>query len=984
MDIEQSYKDTSGAYMRCLSKIVSIITVFSLMVIPLFAGTTGKIVGQVTDSKTGDALVGANLIITGTSLGASTDADGYYSIINIPPGTYQIEVYYVGYANHAIGNVRVNVDRTTSQSIKMSSETIEGETVLVEAERPPIEIDRTHSSSIVSAETVELMPVTEIDEVLELQAGVVSTDGRLHFRGGRAREVAYIIDGVPVSDAFSEDGGRNVVVENGMIEELEVISGTFNAEYGSAQSGVVNIVTKRPQSQFRGSLQVYTGEWLSNEEDIYIGVSDFDPAAEKDVQFSLSGPIFKEKLGFNLSGRYNDYQSLEWYERRFNTIDGWRIAAYQRWFQQHNAGQVNNNAVIRIPDSLMTGDGQRGPLRTGFNSSLNGKLVYQPHPKVTLSYQGFGSFDEFEGPSDPLNFGNDRFRRYAPDDAGTVRQWAHSHFFRFQHFPSENFFYNLAASYQRNDGEAFYTKDNDLSLFPGDPGIQLFNAFSQGGFLMGGTQGLYGGQDGRGFRDQYLVNGDFNWQIDKYNFIKAGFLVKRHFINVFSRGFRATPEWTNNQWPLQNFIDGADYEFAQYWNLLSDYWRNWENIFGTDRIVEVGRDEVALYRDFNIEPSEFAVYIQDKMELGDVIINGGLRFDMFMPNERVPVNFRTESFNLGNESNLTDATTKYQVSPRIGLSFPISSTGAFHGSYGHFFQMPSFTFMYNEPYNVLNRFQLDGRLMGNADLEAEKTIAYEIGLQQAVNDYITVDVTAYYKDFRNLLGVEQINTVDAISYRRFVNRDYGNTKGLSVDFEMRGDLISGGANYSLAYANGSASDPEALDLINTATQIGGEDVVFPQRKILPLDWDQRHSVNAFVNFSRRSNWSIGLVGFFYTGVPFSPEFVGRFDLPEREYNNAANRPNRWGLDLKAKKHLNIAGLKSSIFLQVDNLFDHLNEVNVYPTSGRAGYFAILPEEAELLLEGLEQEGLNNRQEVVVQPDFWSSPRKIQLGFEIKY
>ena len=163
--------------------------------------------------------------------------------------------------------------------------------------------------------------------------------------------------------------------------------------------------------------------------------------------------------------------------------------------------------------------------------------------------------------------------------------------------------------------------------------------------------GFYTGKDGKGYRDQYLVNGDLNWQVDRHNLIKAGFQFTQHKINVYNRQFRATPEWQNNAWPLQNELNGATMDFSD--------------------------TEYTFFQDFNIEPLEAAFYLQDKIEMGDVIVNAGLRLDLFYPNERVPIRLRTESFNLGSEQNLRNATTKYQVSPRIGISFPTLLTAIF-------------------------------------------------------------------------------------------------------------------------------------------------------------------------------------------------------------------------------------------------------------------------------------------------------------------
>jgi outer membrane receptor protein involved in Fe transport len=951
----------------------------------LFAGTTGKIAGTVKDKNTGEALIGADVVLEGTGMGSSTDADGFFAILNVPPGTYTLTVHYVGYAAHSYENIRVNIDRTSTQHVQLSPEAIEGETVVVEARRPAIEIDRTHSASIISAETVELMPVTEVEEVIALQAGVVNSGGQLHFRGGRAREVTYIIDGVPVTNSFSEEGGSLVQVQNNMIEELEVISGTFSAEYGQAQSGVVNIVTKNPASKFAANLEVYAGEWVSNKDHILLGVNNINPLSDKNLNFSFTGPIFSNKLGFVLTGRLRSYESLDWYERRFNTLDGWRIAAYRDWAQKRNIATGGGTGIIPIPDSLATGDHSRGPLRTSDFGSLQAKLIYSPSSKITLSYQGFGSYEETVGPLDPLGNGFDQFFKYAPDDFGTFQEWSYSHFFRFQHVPSDKFFYNLAASYQREDGDFFYRKDNKISRFPGDDGIQLFSATgAEGAFSLGGTTFFYTNAPGQNYIDQYLVQGDFNWQIDRYNYIKAGFSGRQIIADIYGRGFRSTPAWQNYAWPLTSEIDPAQLTYEEYWTALTEYWMIWEDSIQAERYLPVRDDEVAFYRDFQVKPREFSAYLQDKLELGDIIINGGLRLDMVDPNDYVPINYRTESFNLGASANLKKTSVKHQFSPRLGISFPISSRGAFHGSYGHFFQMPPYERMFNGPLVVLTRFQLEGRTLGIADLKAEKTNAYEIGLQQAITDEIAVDVTAYYKDFQNLLGVEQIQTIDLVTYRRFINRDYGNSKGITVDFTKRDGFVNGGINYTLSFANGSASDPAALFLITTATQVGGEDNVFPERKIRSLNWDQRHTVNAFINFVKPNNWSLGLVGFLNSGNPFSPVFVDRFDVPEREYLNAAYKPTRWNIDLKAMKHFKIAGIASSLFLKVNNLFDQLNHERVYVTTGRADQIARLPEETARLQENLATEGLFTLDEIEVVPDNFSLPRLIQIGFEVKF
>lgn len=949
--------------------------IFLLVNLNLIAGTTGKISGRVTDKQTGEGLPGANVIVKGTSWGSATDANGYFVIINLPPGSYDLTVSYIGYAAATIEKVRVSVDRTTRQDIVLTPEAISSQEVTVVAVRPAIEMDRTHSAAIINSETVELMPVTEVREVIALQSGVVSEGGELHFRGGRGREIAYLIDGIPVQNAYSQRGGSNVAVENSMIQELEVISGTFNAEYGNAQSGIVNIVTKRPASQLTGSIRTYIGDWVSNKSDIFLGIDNINPLSEKDFQFSLSGPIVQNKLGFFITGRMNDWESVYWYERRYRPADGWKIEAYKRWFREHNLEESQSSIGIYIPDSLKTGDRKRGPLNTGYSGSITSKLSYYPNSKLSLIYQFYGSYGQSQG--------GGLSRRYQPDETPTSKNWSSHHFVTIRSFPINNFFYNLTFSYQYNDGDYYYRKDNKIARYPGDSGIQPISS-SANGFSLGTTPGFYTDKDGKNYRKLFLVTGNLNWQIDNHNFLKAGFEVKKHKINRYSWGYRPTTVWANKAWPNRDLINPADYEFNDYWNFLMDYWKNWESIFDTTRYVAYADSEYYLWEDYNIEPLETAFYIQDKLELGEIIINAGLRLDAFFPNEKYPVNLRTDANSLGSETNLKKASAKYQISPRIGISFPISDRGAFHAAYGHFFQMPSFQYMYNSPLYAMTPLQLEGKRLGNADLKPEKTVAYEIGLQQEVTSSIVIDVTAYYKDFRNLLGIEMVTTIDAVGYTRYINRDYGNTKGIAVEITKKSGFLTGGINYTFAYANGSSSDPNTLYLIQSATRIGGKPVQFAERKILPLDWDQRHTLNLYANINKANNWSIGIVSFLHSGTPYSPTFVEKFDIAAREYRNLANKPFRWNVDLKAKKFVRLGGLNTTLFLKIDNLFDHLNHNNVYSSTGRADEIARLPENKELLLQQLKQEGHFTLHEVDVRPEYYSYPRKVQVGLEVYF
>jgi hypothetical protein len=224
----------------------------------LIAGTTGKISGRITE-KGGSGIPGANVLVVGTSLGAMTSLDGGFVIINVPPGTYELKVSLVGYTSVTVKQVNVTADRTTIVNASIASTAIEMQDVVVQAERPMVQKDLTATMSAVSDDQIKMLPVTNFLEVVAIQAGVVGEGNGLHIRGGRAGEVAYLIDGMSVKDPTL--GRLNTTINNDAISELNLLTGTFSAEYGNAMSGVVNIVTKEGGRDFHASLEGRTSNF---------------------------------------------------------------------------------------------------------------------------------------------------------------------------------------------------------------------------------------------------------------------------------------------------------------------------------------------------------------------------------------------------------------------------------------------------------------------------------------------------------------------------------------------------------------------------------------------------------------------------------------------------------------------------------------------------------------------------------------------------
>jgi outer membrane receptor for ferrienterochelin and colicin len=276
----------------------------------LFAGITGKLSGKIKDAETGDALVGANIVLEGTTFGAATNLEGEYVILNIPPGRYNVKVSFIGYETTKITNVVIIVDQTTLLSVELKPQTLQVGEVIVKADNPMIQKDLTSSISVINREKIEALPVTTFTELLSLQAGVVGSGSNLHVRGGRSNEVAYMIDGMLVVDPLL--GGLATQVNNDAIQEMSLLSGTFNAEYGNALSGVVNIVTRDGSDKITGKVEYRTSQF---------GIKKYSDLEESRINGSLSGPLFFSPLKFFVSAEqdkrgsylpfgYNDDKTL--------------------------------------------------------------------------------------------------------------------------------------------------------------------------------------------------------------------------------------------------------------------------------------------------------------------------------------------------------------------------------------------------------------------------------------------------------------------------------------------------------------------------------------------------------------------------------------------------------------------------------------------------------------------------------------------------
>tara|TARA_B100000902_G_scaffold78968_1_gene83687 strand:- start:2498 stop:5290 length:2793 start_codon:yes stop_codon:yes gene_type:complete len=920
-----------------LKRLLSILLCFFFLS-KLSAGITGKVYGTVTDATTGEPLIGCNVIIQGTQFGAATNLDGSYIINNIPPEKYIITATMIGYAKYNVADVIVRSDLTTTINISMTQEAISGDEITVLAERPLITKDLTASTAIIDGGMIEKLPVTEVSEVLELQAGFVQG----HLRGGRSGEVAYWVDGVPMTDVF--DGGTIVDVNTSSISEMQVISGAFNAEYGQAMSGIVNIVTKDGSDTFKGNATIYGGDFISPRSNIFTNINSFNPLSTRNLELNIEGPIIAKKLFYNFTARNIHYQGAYEGIRRFKPEN-------ISYFDQSDNFNLHR-LEIENGDTLSPGKGDSAYVPMDWNEKiyLQGKLIYNHSPFTKIKYTLINDDVQYQD--------YDRMFRYNPD--GSLRRFRTglTQLLQLNHtFSTKTFIAAGITHFNKSYRHRTFEKnESDQYVHPKLLNTQPYS------FLTGGTNlSVFSRKTGT---STFKI--DLTSQWNQQNKLKAGLEIRQHRLAYDDYSLRPPDEKASFNELIDDPFLGAPQRFP---------------------------DSTIYSSSYEFKPFEISAYFQDKLEFNELIINIGFRVDYFDPNGKIlsdpsdpsiynpikPANIYVDSNENGiwdvEESPVSfmdrskywfkDTQAKWKVSPRLGASFPFSSTGVIHFSYGHFFQIPRFEMLYMNPDFDLGQGTGNIGVVGNADLRPEKTIQGELGLQQQIAYNMALDLTAYFRDIRDLAGTrsEEITLFGgSASYNRLENSDFAYVRGIVLSLSMiETNGFSGSLDYTYQIAKGSASDPQ-----QARNAIAGGSL--PEIQLIPLNWDQRNTINLSMAYDRK-NWGLSTIGQFGSGLPYTPlstEDISSFVL------NSGKKPLTWNIDLKGY-FIPKEGI--TLFLRAQNILDRLNQYNVYDDSGSAE-FTRWKKIAESQNTG---EPVNTITDWFQNETFYSNPRRIEIG-----
>ena len=954
----------------------------------LQAGTTGKLAGRVTIKGSGEPMIGANVLINDTELGTATDAEGNYYILQVSPGKYTVRFTMIGYQDLIMKDVRIQVDLTTTINTELSESVIGMSEVVVQAERPMINTGVTYSQANISSEEVEMLPVEEFEDVIALQAGVVNSNGEIHVRGGRGGEIAYMVDGITVTDPFNS--GISVEIENNAIQELQFISGTFNAEYGQAMSGIVNIVTKDGSySKYMGSVSYNAGSYVSNDGNLFPQIGNFNLNGISDIKGNIEGPILPKKLSFFASGRFKRNNGYLYGQRIFhpNTF-AWDPEG-NNFIVDEEVGLGNGNVpgfdqdIPTFIDSLRDAD-VFDWVSMNWNEQVTAqvKFSWRVTSRMKMAYNRMYSDSKSQYYS--------HLYKWNPDGRSNYFNTRIGNLFRMDLSLSQSTFANIMLSQSTNHYRNHLSDDPEF--------------YKELDFEFSDEEGWFSDRPQLD-SNVYYVNPTIYDYTPVNNYYSGGQSMGAYNRKSMVNTFKA--ELTSQLNAGHQFKTGFEYRVTNITLTditiqLSDYTDNnptYQNPLYSPTNDSYGKD--------GRNPREMSFYVQDKMEADNIVANFGLRYDYFDPqwktvndlrdpNHRVPLKPINQYFDLDGDGEISedemyngnrktdedrllsneygdpwyeDVDPKTQISPRFALAFPITDKGYLHFSYGHFFQNPGFSFLYTNPEFEVPPSSGVGTTMGNANMKPQRTTQYEVGFSQQFGQDLGIEVTGYFKDIRNLNSTKIVQSfVAGDRYGLYINKDYANSRGITVAVSKRPrGPFSGNIDYTYSISEGNASDPAAAFYDEQAN-------IEPEKVLVPLDWDQRHTLNATMTYHPIKNSGISVVASYGSGLPYTTEYIG----VRTSFENNAREPATYNLDMRSYYNFILLNkFQISAHINIYNFFDTQNELTVYNDTGRSTY-TLLP----TYTPQISGPGFNTLDEYLVRPDFYSSPRQVKIGFSV--
>lgn len=930
------------------------ITMFLLFLsLPSLLLAQGRIKGTVTDLASGDPLIGANVLVVGTTFGAATDVNGEFLIINLSAGAYELRCSYIGYQSINVADVRVTTDLTTEINFQLPAEGVTVPDVLVLSERPLIQKDNTNKIRTTTSEDIDVLPVRGVNNLLSLTAGVVKEADAIFIRGGREDEVGFYLEGANIKNP--ELGGRAVTIPQDALEEIQVQSGGYTAEFGGSNAGIVRQQLKSGGSDINASFEYITDNiTFKSKDDIFDGEDRLGTNwfGYNEMSGILSGPIFdpRYRFFFNFNYLYNqdntpqpypgidmgkivDHESEDSIDLYYpagavknNSRSAYSYAGtitldfspvqlrFAGTFSDITADVINNaesNNFTPVLSLLNPRVGQRN-INDG---SLSAKLTHVLSPTFYYELNGGYYFEEWEDMDPSLK---EDYWSYGDSVANANAGWV------WERSGKDVSAGRIGRYFTPSQRNIFGFGFNGYGEVPVN-----YQKRDRSGINLSGALTLFAGKN-----HTLKVGGEYQ----TYTLRRWTIAGQDDLASLLDARITANPTEDVNEIKRQLLITNGvnNYGYDVFGNELDD-----DEFFGPHQPVFLG------------------FYAQDRFEFDDIIINAGLRYDYFDVDNKQLVDPTLPDLAMNAQSGeiieagWEDTETTSFVSPRLGISFPVTDRTVFHAQYGQFVQQSRLLDIYQGYYRTT--FEIKGGFFipnpVGKNIRPTRTTQYEIGFTQLLADFLSFDITGYYKDVKDqVVFVSQDTDPNSAfqSYSTLANGDFATTKGLEITFTMRRyERISMNAAFSFQDAKGTGSFPNSNRGIVGAPL---ENRTFVPVYISPLTFNNSFKGNLNVDYrfgpddgpSALHDFGVSVLLSFATGHPFTRgeggadlEGDARFRSPI-EPLNASTTPSTFQVDMMIDKTFGIIDrLAANIYIQVINLFDATNVENVFLRTGSA-------------------------------------------------
>mgnify|MGYP000052939725 FL=1 len=904
----------------------------------LMAQSTGTIMGHVKDAKTGEGLPGVNVIVKGTYYGTASGLNGDYRIQNISQGSYDIEISMIGYKVI----LKTGVDVLDGESVNLDFSLVEtvlsfGEDVVVMGKKPLFDVNETSSMVRVRREDIENKVVSSVNDILSDQIGVTTQDNEIHIRGGRIDETMFVVDGFSVKDPLSGYSG-NLFINVDAIEELEIITGGYNAEYGQAMSGIVNIKLKEGRDHYEGAVKYASDRFQA------------DHFSSDRIEFNLGGPdLFLETLprllGTELPGNFSFFLSGFGKMYDGNLPVASKLYPHRNW----SSSLISEEKADELMDALA----QRENNDWHFLYKMTWALT--PKKKLSLSYdvsmninQGYYMPRAFASTYFPYRYKNilDNYNTITRDTRLLNMHWTHT--LSNRSFYEVTFGKFMTMEHSAVQDLLWTDYQERLDLEPINYNIDDTD------------------QDG----NIHVTYGD--------EFYDTGFAPE--WYDLSSENTRMDLDWVYHTLSQHKLKMGFEHTITNIQVLDIDEPWSGSSGFG------------ANYDSYKAKTYFGAFYFQDRIIFEGMTLNLGVRTDYWIPGRYVEdaINDTSNIIITDDARDIFEKETfdfpwagepfkmKARLSPRFGISHPITNNDVLYFYYGHFSQLPTFQYVYAK---INSKSQSTYQVFGNPNLNPKTTVQYELGVKHRFSEDQVLELKAYWKDMFDYETSQTIRPSNPkfahLSFNMYFNADYARARGVEAILKSRlwqNWYVDVNFNYSII--TGKSSSP----LDNLLVQAG-------QLSEKPLgenfmSWDRPLHFFTNLSYNHPKNWGASARFEYESGRRYTRSIIQDTVLiNERPYFDGPREDDRpfaylsldpkKNIDLKIYKTIYVSRFKIKTYFEIENLLNAEIPRRINPYTGR-GYN---PGE----IYGYH---LANSPNPNLDPSRFNRPRSMELGFQV--